>query len=65
MAKEYSFINKGVGSSFSRGSLRLRSYLTEFRKAKDYTYLYGSSFDDSDSALTRHLKTAFDSQCEE
>lgn len=30
------------------------------RKAKDYTYLYGSSFDDEKSALTRHLRDAFD-----
>lgn len=29
------------------------------RKAKDYTYLYGKSFEDSDSALTQHLKDAF------
>lgn len=29
------------------------------RKAKDYTYLYGEGFDDGNSALTRHLKTAF------
>ncbi|KAK8162433.1 DNA ligase 4 [Phyllosticta citrichinensis] len=30
------------------------------RKAKEYTYLYGSSFEDDKSALTRHLKDAFD-----
>lgn len=30
------------------------------RKAKDYTYLYGNSFVDENSALTRHLKHAFD-----
>ena len=29
------------------------------RKAKDYTYLYGCSFEDDNSALTRHLKNAF------
>jgi DNA ligase 4 len=29
------------------------------RKAKDYTYLYGNSFEDDNSALTRHLKSAF------
>lgn len=29
------------------------------RKGKDYTYLYGSSFDDDNSALTRHLRGAF------
>lgn len=29
------------------------------RKAKDYTYLYGSSFNDDSSALTQHLRTAF------
>lgn len=31
------------------------------RKAKDYTYLYGSGLEDNNSALTRHLKRAFDS----
>jgi len=30
------------------------------RKAKDYTYLYGNGFEDDNSALTRHLKDAFD-----
>jgi len=30
------------------------------RKAKDYTYLYGNGFLDRNSALTRHLKEAFD-----
>jgi DNA ligase 4 len=29
------------------------------RKAKDYTYLYGNGFEDDNSALTRHLKSAF------
>ena len=29
------------------------------RKAKDYTYLYGNGFMDENSALTRHIKTAF------
>jgi DNA ligase-4 len=29
------------------------------RKAKDYTYLYGTGFEDEKSALTRHLKDAF------
>ena len=29
------------------------------RKAKDYTYLYGSGFMDGNSALTRHVKDAF------
>ena len=29
------------------------------RKAKDYTYLYGNSFYDQNSALTRHIKEAF------
>ncbi len=29
------------------------------RKTKDYTYLYGESFEDTNSALTRHLKNAF------
>lgn len=30
------------------------------RKAKDYSYLYGDGFEDGNSALTRHLKPAFD-----
>ncbi|KAL0473635.1 hypothetical protein QR685DRAFT_569668 [Neurospora intermedia] len=30
------------------------------RKAKDYTYLYGESLGDEQSALTRHLHKAFD-----
>ncbi|KAF2397905.1 DNA ligase [Trichodelitschia bisporula] len=30
------------------------------RKAKDYTYLYGSHFEDENSASTRHLKSAFE-----
>ncbi len=30
------------------------------RNAKDYTYLYGSSLDDENGAITRHLKDAFD-----
>lgn len=30
------------------------------RKAKEYTYLYGEGFQDEDSALTRHIKNAFD-----
>ncbi|KAK5118965.1 hypothetical protein LTR62_000176 [Meristemomyces frigidus] len=30
------------------------------RKAKDYTYLYGKSFEDENSALTRHIAGAFD-----
>lgn len=32
------------------------------RKGKDYTYLYGSSLDDTNSALTRHLGGAFESR---
>lgn len=32
------------------------------RKAKDYTYLYGTGFEDDNSALTRHIKDAFDSR---
>lgn len=34
------------------------------RKAKDYTYLYGNSLTDENSALTRHLKDAFDNGVE-
>ena len=29
------------------------------RKAKDYTYLYGNSFQDENGSLTRYLRTAF------
>ncbi|KAK5137254.1 DNA ligase (ATP) [Meristemomyces frigidus] len=29
------------------------------RKAKDYTYLYGTCFEDDNAALTRHIKEAF------
>jgi DNA ligase-4 len=29
------------------------------RKAKDYTYLYGASFDDNNASLTRFIKDAF------
>ncbi|KAK0945334.1 DNA ligase (ATP) [Friedmanniomyces endolithicus] len=29
------------------------------RKAKDYTYLYGSGFEDDNAALTRHIKAGF------
>lgn len=29
------------------------------RKAKDYTYLYGESFEDSSGSLTKHMKGAF------
>lgn len=29
------------------------------RKAKDYTYLYGNSYEDDNAALTRHIKGAF------
>lgn len=31
------------------------------RKAKDYTYLYGEGYQDDKSALTRHIKSAFNS----
>lgn len=34
------------------------------RKAKDYTYLYGNGFMDQSSALTRHLKDAFNERVE-
>lgn len=30
------------------------------RKGKDYTYLYGASFEDNTAALTRHMKNAFE-----
>jgi DNA ligase-4 len=30
------------------------------RKGKDYTYLYGNGYEDDNSALTRHIKDAFD-----
>ncbi|KAH0538395.1 DNA ligase (ATP) [Glutinoglossum americanum] len=31
------------------------------RKAKDYTYLYGNGFQDENGALTRHIKSGFNS----
>ena len=31
------------------------------RKGKDYTYLYGKSFEDVDGSLTRHIRSAFNS----
>ena len=34
------------------------------RKAKDYTYLYGEGLYDKDSALTQHLRDAFDDAVE-
>lgn len=34
------------------------------RKAKDYTYLYGSGFQDENASLTRHIKEAFDPRVE-
>ncbi|RDW94914.1 DNA ligase-3 [Coleophoma crateriformis] len=30
------------------------------RKAKDYTYLYGNGYEDDNSAMTRHIRDAFD-----
>ncbi|PVH89948.1 ATP-dependent DNA ligase [Cadophora sp. DSE1049] len=36
-----------------------RMYKWWSRKGKDYSYLYGTSTDDEDSALTRHLDGAF------
>jgi DNA ligase-4 len=50
---------------FSRCYPFLVTGLTVFRKAKDYTYLYGTSLDDPDSSLTRFLKSAFVEHCEE
>lgn len=41
------------------GSPQILYQLKFKRKAKDYTYLYGSSLDDEESSLTRHLKDAF------
>ena len=50
---------------FSRCHDPLFLSLISSRKAKDYTYLYGSSFDDSESSLTRFLRSAFVENCEE
>ncbi|KAJ9663299.1 DNA ligase (ATP) [Coniosporium apollinis] len=36
-----------------------KSFAFWSRKAKDYTYLYGGTFEDENSALTRHIKEAF------
>lgn len=49
---------------------RLQLHMDEFgkkfkffsRRAKDYTYLYGSSVDAKKGSLTKHLKNAFDSR---
>ncbi|PBP18155.1 DNA ligase [Diplocarpon rosae] len=40
----------------SRGEKRFKFWS---RKAKDYTYLYGDSFDDQNSSLTRFIRDAF------
>ncbi|CAD6444139.1 240d33d0-3fcf-403d-99d6-2502f0071114 [Sclerotinia trifoliorum] len=37
-----------------------RRFIWWSRKGKDYTYLYGNGFEDDNSALTRHMKNAFD-----
>ena len=50
---------------FSRCNGPLFLNLIFSRKAKDYTYLYGSSLDDPDSSLTRFLTSAFVENCEE
>jgi DNA ligase-4 len=46
-----------VKDSNSEGGFRFSFWS---RKGKDYTYLYGNSFEDDRSALTRHIKDAFD-----
>ena len=65
MGRGYNCTNVDMNSDFSQGRFRFVCLLIEHRKAKDYTYLYGSSLDDAESALTRHLKTAFAAGCEE
>ena len=43
--------------STSKGGFRFSFWS---RKGKDYTYLYGNSFEDERSALTRHIKDGFE-----
>jgi DNA ligase-4 len=50
---------------FSRHVFSRNRMLMFYRKAKDYTYLYGRSLDDPESSLTRHLQSAFVEGCEE
>ena len=64
MASEFNCTNVAVSFDFSQGILRNTPALTS-RKAKDYTYLYGSSLDDAESSLTRHLNSAFADGCDE
>ena len=59
MAREFNSINVIESFAFSRGILNKLYLLTLKRKAKDYTYLYGNSLDDTESSLTRHLTNAF------
>jgi hypothetical protein len=63
MASAFNYINEAENFVSSQGSPLLTWAYS--RKAKDYTYLYGSSFDDEESSLTRHLETAFAERCDE
>jgi len=65
MVREYSFIKIRTNSSSFHGMFLGIQTLIVYRKAKDYTYLYGESLHDEDSSLTRHLKNAFVEGCRE
>jgi len=55
--REFRFFSRYIHNTVSSADIR--------RKAKDYTYLYGKSLDDSESSLTRHLQAAFVAGCDE
>jgi len=65
MARGSSSTNVVESFAFSLGIICLTRRSESHRKAKDYTYLYGSSLDDAESSLTRHLTSAFADGCDE
>jgi len=65
MAREYSSTSETTSSNSFQGIVHQIRKLSLFRKAKDYTSLYGKSLDAEDSSLTRHLKNAFVEGCRE
>ena len=65
MAKGFSSTSEAENFDSFQGSLCHLPLYDICRKAKDYTYLYGNSFDDAESSLTRHLKSTFVEGCEE
>lgn len=65
MVRGYNSTNNQTVSNSFRGTFFGMYKLIGYRKAKDYTYLYGKSLDDEDSSLTRHLRDAFVEGCRE